>query len=700
MLPLKIAFLWHQHQPYYKMDGEFILPWVRLHGVKDYFDLPELLYEFPEIRQTFNLVPSLMLQIDEYVSSVARDTVQILTHKEASKLSEEEKLSILNHFFLCNVENMVLPYPRFAELFDRSRNPQEALKNFTTQDWLDLQVWYNLTWLGQFSRNTPRITRLLNKGRGFTENEKLMVLEYHLEILKKIIAQLDTLIRLNQTEVCVSPMYHPILPLLCNSTSALEAIPNAVMPQMIFKHPEDALIQIERGCSYFEGKFGFRPNGMWPSEGSISDEALSLIAQAGIKWVASDEGILLNTLKDAYKPTEKFFPRKFTTPNGNISILFRDHFLSDNIGFVYSKWNPADAARDFAGHLRSIRNEIVRVHGSESLKHAVVPVILDGENCWEYYYFNGVPFLKALFQELSDQNDFLSVTCTEATLEDHSNYLPELKHIRAGSWINSNFSIWIGHQDDRAAWDMLSKAKSAIEANSGQLSDEIISQANEEIYIAEGSDWFWWYGDEHMADGKDRFDLLFRWHIKRVYEIIGEQAPEEVAVPIGEYEYKPVIKQPTGKISPVIDGKLSDEDKWELAGFYDAKRSMSTMHQVGELLSRIWYGFDDDNIFFRIDTIRALRIGDRIELGFILPKEFKAVFQLNGFMIESNSFLSFYKIRYASDEIIEFSLSKEMIFGSELKPDTSVSLEFNILTISSEGELVYPRQGNIRINQV
>lgn len=699
MLPLKVAFLWHQHQPYYKMDEEFILPWVRLHGVKDYFDLPEILYEFPEIKQTFNMVPSLMLQIDEYTSSSSADTVQKLTGLEAASLKDEDRINILNNFFLCNVENMVLPYPRFAELFERSKNTGEALKSFVTQDWLDLQVWYNLAWIGPYSRNTPKIHRLFNKGKGFTENEKQMVMDYHLEILRKISTQLETLRSLGQIEISVSPMYHPILPLLCDSTSALEAMPRAIMPGLIFRHPEDASAQIESACDYFKNKFGFPAAGMWPSEGSISDDALALIAKAGIKWVASDEGILANTLFDAYKPTEKFFPRKFTTKSGNISILFRDHFLSDNIGFVYSKWNPGDAARDFASHLRSIKAEIVRKHGEESLRHAVVPVILDGENCWEYYQNNGVPFLKALFGELSNKEDFLTVTCSEASMEVHADYLPPLNHIRAGSWINSNFSIWIGHREDRAAWDMLANAKNAIISKESILPAETIRMALDVIYIAEGSDWFWWYGDEHIADDKYKFDMLFRWYIKRVYDILGETPPDEVSVPIGEFDYKPSTKQPTGKISPVIDGMLRDEDKWDLAGYYDAKRSMSTMHQVGELLGRVWYGFDEQNMYFRIDTVRSLRQGDRIELRFSSPAKFTASFQPNGFIIEGDAMMSFYKIRYASDEIIEFSLSRE-IFNTMINNTPKSAIELSIKTISTDGELTYPRQGNIVVNQV
>ena len=160
MKKLKVAFLWHQHQPYYKIDNEFILPWVLLHGTKDYFDIPEVLYEFPKIKQTFNFAPSLSMQLDEYIAGTTKDKIQRLTALPSTELSENEKREIIELFFHANFENMIAPYQRYLELFNRAQWVDDAVANFSVQDWLDLQVWYNLVWFGYYSSQSGIIRRL------------------------------------------------------------------------------------------------------------------------------------------------------------------------------------------------------------------------------------------------------------------------------------------------------------------------------------------------------------------------------------------------------------------------------------------------------------------------------------------------------------------------------------------------------------
>ncbi len=534
MIPLKVAILWHFHQPYYKKENEFIMPWVRLHGVKDYFDVPELFHEFPSLKQTINIVPPLRLQIEEYIQGRTIDKIQRLTLIKPADLSEDDKAEIIRLFFMCNVDNMIMPYERYRELFYKSRNPGYALKIFAEQDWMDLQVWYNLTWIGQFSRQKNAVRRLYRKGRNFTEEEKSLVLSVHNEILTQIKSQLRALTKLGQLEVSCSPMYHPILPLVYDTKSARESMPDVVLPEPQYEYPEDAKAQIINGIEYVKNSLGLQPVGMWPSEGSISDSVLELISVAGIKWVASDEDILINSIKSKYSYPDKYFPRKFKTRKGEIAIMFRDHQLSDLIGFTYSNWNGFDAASNFCHRLRQIRQDLISAYGEECLKHAVVPVILDGENCWEYYFEDGVHFRRDLFKQLTESAEFRTVTFSEATKPEHLNYLPAIDHINAGSWINANFKIWIGHEEDRAGWSMLAKARNALEKAKDSLSVQDYIKALEEIYIAEGSDWFWWYGDEHVTENKNEFDELFRWHIEQVYKIAGTEPPDDVFVPVHE----------------------------------------------------------------------------------------------------------------------------------------------------------------------
>ncbi len=696
MKPLKIAILWHFHQPYYKKDGEFILPWVRFHGIKDYFDVPELFHEFPSMKQTINIVPSLHKQLDEYVEGKTIDKIQRLSFKSPGELDDNEKAEIIRLFFQCNAENMIMPYNRYRELFEKASKPESAIKNFTDQDWLDLQVWYNLTWVGRFSRERNAIKRLFKKGRDFTEQEKHVLLSMHNEILAAIKPQLENLVKLGQLELSCSPMYHPILPLLCDSKSATEAMPDAIMPDPLFNFPQDARAQVDNAIDYVKKNTGITPRGMWPSEGSISDEALEIMAKTGIKWVASDEEVLFKTLKDNFHYTEKYFPRKFTTKSGNITILFRDHQLSDAIGFVYSRWNPWDAANDFCHKLRNIRNTLIDKYGDECLDHAVVPVILDGENCWEYYQDDGIHFRRELNRQLLEAKEFQTVTCSEAVAEGHINFRPALNHIRAGSWINANFKIWIGHSEDRAAWNMLGKARYTLEEAKNALSVDQYKNALDEVYAAEGSDWFWWYGDEHTTDNKKEFDELFRWHIENIYRITGREVPEEVYIPISELQEAVVVVQQTGEVHPIIDGILKDEKEWQNSGYYEAVASMSAMHQIGELLVRLWFASDNDFVYFRADTTHKLKNNEYIELQFISPAKFNLLIYKNRLEIKSDSELKLGSFKFAEEEIIEFAFSRKL-FSNGSNDGDKRNIEMTIHTKSDDGELFYPRQGILEL---
>ncbi|MFC2130535.1 hypothetical protein ACFLSQ_03795 [Bacteroidota bacterium] len=692
MKPLKIALLWHFHQPYYGFKGEFRLPWVRLHGVKDYWDLPELFHEFPDVKQTINLVPSLCMQIDDYVSGRMFDKVQKLTLIKAEELTDDNKQEILRLFFLCNHENMIKPYPRFSELFMLGRNIETALHTFDPQDWRDLQVWYNLTWFGYSSRERHAVKRLFDKGKNYTEEEKKVVLALQLDVLNCIRQQMTMLQSLGQLELSCTPMYHPILPLLCDSGAAKEAVPDCIMPEMIFRHPEDAVAQIENALNYYGNTIDYRPVGMWPSEGSLSNEVIDLMVNAGLKWTASDEEVLSATLGIKYDPIMKYFPVKYQSPSGDIAVLFRDHNLSDAIGFVYSRWDQHDAAADFCSRLRNIRGELINRFGEECLDHAVVPVILDGENCWEFYYQNGIHFQRELFRMLGASDDLITVTCTEATSPEHLNYFPAVRNIRSGSWINANFKIWIGHNEELAAWTMLEKARKKVYEMKEKVSEESFNKAMEEIYIAEGSDWFWWYGDEHNAENKPDFDMLFRWHISEVYKALGDEIPEDVNIPIGSRFTKQSLVQQRGDVQPVIDGKISDSEKWNDAGYFDAAASMSAMHQVGEILHRVWFASSNNRIIFRCDIVHELKSGDIVEFRFVNPEEFSIIINMNGFRLKSDKSIPMDYFEFANADIIEFGLSKNILGNLEDK------LEFVIKTKTKMGEITYPRQGTITID--
>lgn len=626
---LNIVFLWHMHQPLYRdpFSKEYTLPWTRLHGTKDYYDMVTLLEEFPSIHQTFNLVPSLLQQIREYESGTAKDVWQRLSLKPAGELEKGEKLFILCHFFRAHPENMIRPLPRYRELWRKFRiyrTPQRALESFTTQDYLDLQVLFNLAWIDPWLRRTDEALKALEeKGRDYTEEDKGVLFERARLIVKGIIPAYRKMQERGVVELSTSAWYHPILPLLCNTDVAAESSPDIELPERRFAHPEDARTQIEEAVRYHTELFGSPPRGMWPPEGAVSRDALSLIKEAGIQWAATDEAILslsrgVPMVRDREgNPRDVFLyrPYGFDTPHGRITLFFRDKVLSDLIGFEYKNMDTEDAVEDFLGRLTHIHSLV------DSPSAHVVTIILDGENAWEYYREDGRPFLKLLYERLSG-SPILRCTTPSELLEGGVE-VEALQHIHSGSWINHNFNIWIGHREDNAAWNMLAEAREvAEECRKAGLPEDRLKEAMEELYIAEGSDWFWWYGDEHSSVDEEEFDRLFRAHIERAYQILGRDVPQDVRVPIiSRYITVRPDRLPTGFIEPVIDGKVTSYYEWLYAGRIEQTRTGSAMHGDTEegILKELFFGFDLKNLFFRVDFLKPRQERFSMDIVFLEP---------------------------------------------------------------------------------
>jgi len=613
---LSVAILWHMHQPYYKdaKTGQYQMPWVRLHGLKDYYDMVAVLDDFPQIRVTFNLVPSLVEQIQDYAENPVYDEHLLLTEKPAHDLTSVEKEKILSSFFNCNPQTMIHPHTRFYQLFmKRGEDPQNIkakAPDFDVQDILDLQVWSNLVWIDPIFKDDPLISHLLKKGGNFTEEEKKELVFKQREIMGKILPKYKELQDRGQIEISFSPYFHPILPLIYDTQVAKSALPDIQLPQESFSHPEDVETQIDQGIQLYEKTFGRKPEGMWPSEGSVSEEIIPLIAKSGIKWIATDEEILYLSLMMKKQAKNKTIPKdadvihklyRITVQGDELSILFRDHTLSDLIGFVYSSWNAEDAAGDFIQRLHRIRDNIPE----KDLANSVVAIILDGENCWEYYKNDGHDFLSALYTKLSE--DKLLRTTTISDFLKRADQPQELNGLFPGSWINHNFRIWIGHPEDNLAWDLLKKTREALvkfekKKERNLKIEEILKKAWKEIYIAEGSDWNWWYGDEHPTERIEEFDRMFRSHLLYVYELIHQDPPEELYQPIKSEFVSTYFIPPTGYIRPTIDGKQTDYYEWQPAGFFNPLKVGGTMHKASSLVSGIYFGADESKLYFRVDT--------------------------------------------------------------------------------------------------
>jgi len=631
---LNIAFFWHMHQPYYRnpLTGSYSLPWVRLHALKGYYDMISLLEDYPAIRQTFNLVPSLIRQLNDYAGGEGQDVFLEYSRRPAEDLSPEEKKFILANFFMCYWENMVKPYPRYWDLLKKrglkvpEYRLEELLPKFTPQDFRDLQVWFNLTWTGYRIRQEDKNVReLIQKGKDFTEEEKASLLKIQQEVIRKLIPLYRSLLSRGQVEITVSPFYHPILPLLVDWSFASRAMPRAGLPGF-FAHPEDAEAQIQKAVAFYEKTFAARPSGLWPSEGSVCPEMIPLVQRAGIRWMASDEGILFKSLPGEAGRAALYRPYRARFQGSEVLMVFRDRNLSDLIGFTYSKNEPQASVQDLLTHLQNIALS----HSRD--RDPFVLIALDGENPWEYYPDGGRAFLSGLYERLSRETVLKTVKVGEFLETNPPRETLEALH--TGSWIDQNFHIWIGQPEDNLAWNCLKRTRGFLEKAASRDSTsnpEKKELAWEEIYIAEGSDWFWWFGDDFSSDQDDEFDRLFRMHLGNVHLLLGTEIPDYLKTPISTtHEVKPTL-EPVGFISPSLDGQVTHFYEWREAGYFSAKTTGGSMYRGEGFVSGFYYGFDPERLYFRVDPIWRTKDplqGLRINIHFSQPWDWQIVFPL------------------------------------------------------------------------
>lgn len=595
MKKLRLCFLWHMHQPYYKddTDGTYHMPWVYLHGLKDYYELPYY-HSLYNIKATYNLVPSLLVQLRDYESAQVSDTFLRLLLKEAHLLTKDEKNTLIPQLFMANYKNMVTPLRRYKELYDRKGDRDvfsTAEINYSDDEITDMEVLYLISWCGVFTRqNVPAAAELINKGRHFTQEEKVRLVEALADFTAEIVPLYSSLQEKGSIEVSATPFYHPILPLLLDPKSAKEALPRISMPGINTDFSEDARWHVKSAVDYYEETFGRKPAGMWPAEGSISEKAAALFAENGIRWIASDEDVLAASigmdLRDETNRSVLYKRHIFPSASGDINIFFRDKELSDLMGFTYSGWDAEKAVEDFMDKLSGI-------YDSCSFS-PIVPVILDGENAWEFYPENASKFFELLYTRLSSCNWIETMTMTEAAESDTPEHRPE--KIRAGSWIYANFTTWMGHPEKNSAWKLLADAHGRHSSR-----PEASEQAVKELRIAEGSDWFWWYGDDHFSLQSDTFDKLFRGHVANVYELMGEKIPSDVTRPIKQSHRTGLQKKPAALFTPSIDGRVSSFYEWIGAGRFDLKFDAGAMTASGNTLRLVYFGCDKETLWLRVD---------------------------------------------------------------------------------------------------
>lgn len=578
-----LCFLWHMHQPFYKdlWTGEYKLPWTRLHALKDYAGMVRILEEFPRVRQTFNLVPSMVSQIEEYASGTASDPFLDVALMDAETATEAQRNFMLRYLFQANVPRMIHRFPRYRELY-------EMHTRLSIQDLRDLQVLSQVAWFDEDVRaKDPQLIALVDKGRNYNLEDQAVMAKKQREQLALVMPTYREFAARGQIEVSTTPFYHPILPLICDSDIARVSHPDVALPPQ-FRYPLDAEEQLCRARFYMKEKIGVAPAGLWPSEGSVSDEALALAAGCGFKWAASDNGVLARTLNQAAGVDETYRAYRWRQDNRELGLLFRDHFLSDLIGFSYQHMDAAAAADDF----------LARIRANTGGRDVLVPIILDGENAWEWYPENGRPFLRALYERISAASDLEAATVSEALqrFEPRS-----LDHIFPGSWINANFDIWIGAEEDNLAWEYLLEARRAFD-HARNVPEGMRALAHEELLIAEGSDWNWWYGPEHGSDNRPEFDQLYRDHLSNVYRAIGQAPPEALSRPILQTQQGELRELPLNPIHATLDGEVTSYFEWLGAGRYHPDPRSGAMHGGAPPIRELYYGTDGDYLYVRLDA--------------------------------------------------------------------------------------------------
>jgi alpha-amylase/alpha-mannosidase (GH57 family) len=618
--PLYIAFIWHQHQPLYKCrDGKYRLPWVRLHGTKDYLDLILLLEKYPKLHQTVNLVPSLIEQLEDYVAGTAFDPYLELALMPIDQLKTQQRQFIIHHFFDGNHHTLIDPHPRYSQLYQQRQTKGEAwcLDNWQENDYSDLLAWHNLSWFDPLFWDDPDIAAWLKQDRDFTLSDRQRIYSKQREIIGRIVPQHRKMQDSGQLEITTTPYSHPILPLLADTNGGRVAIPNMTLPQKRFRWAEDIPRHLQKAWDMYTDRFQQVPRGLWPSEQAVSPAILPYVAQQGFKWLCSDESVLGHSIRhffhrDHYgnilEPEKLYRPYKLCTPEGDLSMVFRDHRLSDLIGFTYSGMSPQQATNDLIGHLSSIRTSLstTTIDGEKSLdKPWLVTIALDGENCWEHYHLDGKPFLETLYGEFSNDPRFQLVTVSEFLDKHPATVEIPAQNLHTGSWVDGSLTTWIGDPAKNRAWDLLTAARQTL-ANHSEATPANNPEAWEALYAAEGSDWFWWFGEGHSSNQDAMFDQLFREHLVALYQALNEQVPAELYQYVESHSRR-TEQRPESFIHPLIDGR-GDEQDWNMAGKMEIGGARGTMHQ-SSTIQRVFYGVDHVNFYLRLDFKQGTKPG-------------------------------------------------------------------------------------------
>ncbi|MDE2117368.1 MAG: glycoside hydrolase [Betaproteobacteria bacterium] len=553
--PLDLVFLWHMHQPDYRdyASGDFVLPWVYLHAIKDYTDMAYHLEQHPKIKAVVNFVPVLLDQLEDYEQQFATGQIRdpllrLLARENLNDLDETERDLVLNGCFCSNHHKMIEPYPTYHRLFNLFKTLEPGgsagLDYLSGQYLADLLVWYHLVWCGESVRREHDVViQLMSKDGGFDYADRKHLFDLIGQLITGIIPRYRKLAESGQIEISTTPHYHPLAPLLIDLNSARESVPDCSLPQA--QHYPGGRWRVQAHLASAKEshhtRFGVTPQGIWPAEGAVSTALLEVLAEQKCRWTASGQGVLANSLRAANPSLPDhvqylYRPYKVQGAASGVHCFFRDDHLSDLIGFVYSKWFGKDAALHFVAQIEAIAQQ------APEGETPLVSVILDGENAWEYYPYNGYHFLQDLYSALQTHPKIRTTTYRDyldrREAEGAQGFAKEgvLPRLVAGSWVYGTFSTWIGSPDKNRAWDLLCMAKQNYDMvmASGRLNEAERQAAEKQLASCESSDWFWWFGDYNPSIAVESFDRLYRHNLMQLYHLLKLPAPAMLSNPISQ----------------------------------------------------------------------------------------------------------------------------------------------------------------------
>jgi alpha-amylase/alpha-mannosidase (GH57 family) len=596
--------MWHQHQPRYPLDeaGVVTRPWVRVHATKDYYDMAAMVADYSGLNITFNLTPSVLLQLEELAAGT-KDAYWVVSEVAAADLDDGEKRFLMERFFDTN-PRVIDRFARYRELADAraaAGGPSAPLDTFSTDDYRDLQVLFNLAWTDPGFLEDGPLAALVAKSSGFAEEDKAIVFAEHLRIVREVVPLHARLWREGQIEVTTTPLAHPILPLIADTSLATVGDPAAVLPSNRFRQVPDAEMHIVEGLDTAERMLGRRPSGMWPGEGAVAELIMWLFSKNGVRWVASGEEVLAGSLgigsftrdsTDLVREADLLYrPRLADVTNREpVAMFFRDGLLSDLIGFEYSQSPAEDAADDFMARLEAIRAHLASLGPADPDRPYVVSVILDGENAWEHYDNDGRDFLDALYRRLSQSTTISTITPSEY-LDTYGP--PEIvEEVWPGAWFQPNYATWIGEREEATAWDYLFAVRRDLaEAQvSGEYSETQIATALRSMLFAEGSDWFWFLGSDQDSGQDSYFDGAFRALLGGVYDALGEPRPPFIDVPIIPATPVAADRAPRDLLNVDLDGSIS-AGEWDAAGRYDFDDAA---------IDAVEFGYDPSHLYLKV----------------------------------------------------------------------------------------------------